>query len=798
MSNPCESVRIKYKGNGTQKQFTFPFTYMHWYDVTVGLWDENRKAYVDQSNKFVFANATTIEMLEAPKAPTDPDVYNIIIGRNTDLTQMKATFYPGSSIRAEDLNDDFDQLRLAIQEGRCQIEAKLEQLQFDFWGKKSIRGRKDFLVAEDGLDTVYRKDQEEGFWSTDGEQDAVATTGAIAARHDVYVQDNLPTPPTIEQLGKQWMNTQENWASFWDDQTGTWIAYHNHGPRGAQGPAGLGPEGPVGPQGVPGPVGPQGPRGLQGLTGPQGTPGPAGPASTVPGPAGPTGPTGPTGATGPVGPAAGFGTPTATGLPAGSAPTVTATGPDTAKVFAFGLPKGDQGIQGITGATGAAAGFGTPTVTGLAAGAAPTITATGPDTAKVFAFGIPKGDKGDKGDAGANYTLPVATAAVLGGVKTGTNIAIAADGTISANLPGALIYKGTADVTAAAPATKAKGDVYIATTAGTVSATWTGITGTIAAGDMVLWDGAKWDRVGAAGFGVTTVTGTAPVVVGGTAAAPAISVSAATTAAAGITRLADAAAITAGTAGRVVDAAQLKAVSDADDWTRTGTTIAPRVAGDAVDIDFPLGTAALPGLTPVGDPNTGIYSPGADQLAISTGGIGRAHVAANGKVGIGVTAPTTAGGILQLSGGITFPATQVASTDPNTLDDYEEGTHTATLTPSGSGSITLDTRYQTLTYTKVGRLVSLRGTLVTSSSSSPVGYVTVSLPFTPAVVSGIGYAGGSVFVDAATGVNVNEFVLTITAGGARIYLGDNTVLQSDSAQAIASAGQVYLEMNYHV
>ena len=89
--------------------------------------------------------------------------------------------------------------------------------------------------------------------------------------------------------------------------------------------------------GIPGPVGPQGPRGLTG---------PVGPA----GPIGPTGATGATGATGPqgiqgeTGAAAGFGTPTATItiLPAGSTPTVTvtATGPDTAKVFNFdfGIP----------------------------------------------------------------------------------------------------------------------------------------------------------------------------------------------------------------------------------------------------------------------------------------------------------------------------------------------------------------------------------------------------------------------------------------------------------------------------
>jgi hypothetical protein len=49
----------------------------------------------------------------------------------------------------------------------------------------------------------------------------------------------------------------------------------------------------------------------------------------------------------------------------------------------------------------------------------------------------------------------------------------------------------------------------------------------------------------------------------------------------------------------------------------------------------PLGSAAAPTYTFTGDTNTGIYSPGADQVAISTGGTGRLFVDANGFVGIG-------------------------------------------------------------------------------------------------------------------------------------------------------------------
>jgi hypothetical protein len=52
-----------------------------------------------------------------------------------------------------------------------------------------------------------------------------------------------------------------------------------------------------------------------------------------------------------------------------------------------------------------------------------------------------------------------------------------------------------------------------------------------------------------------------------------------------------------------------------------------------------LGSAASPTLKFTGDPNTGIYSPGADQLAVSTGGTGRLFVDASGRVGIGTSSP---------------------------------------------------------------------------------------------------------------------------------------------------------------
>jgi len=63
----------------------------------------------------------------------------------------------------------------------------------------------------------------------------------------------------------------------------------------------------------------------------------------------------------------------------------------------------------------------------------------------------------------------------------------------------------------------------------------------------------------------------------------------------------------------------------------------PLLREDGSNSALDLGSAATPALKFTGDTNTGIYSPGADQVAISTGGTGRLSVDASGNVGIGTT-----------------------------------------------------------------------------------------------------------------------------------------------------------------
>jgi hypothetical protein len=78
------------------------------------------------------------------------------------------------------------------------------------------------------------------------------------------------------------------------------------------------------------------------------------------------------------------------------------------------------------------------------------------------------------------------------------------------------------------------------------------------------------------------------------------------------------------------------------------------------------------------------------------------------------------------SGQIKFPATQNASANANTLDDYEEGTWTPT-DGSGAGRTFTDI---TSKYTKIGRQLTISAYFVTAVSANGLGVVIGGLPFT--------------------------------------------------------------------
>jgi hypothetical protein len=83
------------------------------------------------------------------------------------------------------------------------------------------------------------------------------------------------------------------------------------------------------------------------------------------------------------------------------------------------------------------------------------------------------------------------------------------------------------------------------------------------------------------------------------------------------------------------------------------------------------GTAALPAITPSGDPNTGIFSPGADQVAISTNGSERLRILSDGKLGLGTSAPQELLHVNNVSAATTRIRLTNATTGTGTFDGLD-------------------------------------------------------------------------------------------------------------------------------
>jgi len=129
--------------------------------------------------------------------------------------------------------------------------------------------------------------------------------------------------------------------------------------------------------------------------------------------------------------------------------------------------------------------------------------------------------------------------------------------------------------------------------------------------------------------------------------------------------------------------------------------------------------------------------------------------------------------------GIDFSATSGTGTS-ELFDDYEEGTFDVTFDPQTSGSITINSSYNTMSYTKVGRNVTVTGEIRVDSVSSPVGnYFTIrNLPFVVAnLTDSAGRSSGSCYfydgtyttapfktVENQTYIRIDVDASTITAG----------------------------------
>ena len=93
-----------YTGNGSTTLYSFTFPYIESTDIKVSLDGVDTTAYS-------LANATTIQFNSAPASGAVIRIY-----RETGTTSIQSTFFAGSAIRAEDLNDNFSQVFYSTQE----------------------------------------------------------------------------------------------------------------------------------------------------------------------------------------------------------------------------------------------------------------------------------------------------------------------------------------------------------------------------------------------------------------------------------------------------------------------------------------------------------------------------------------------------------------------------------------------------------------------------------------------------------------------------------------------------------
>jgi hypothetical protein len=171
------------------------------------------------------------------------------------------------------------------------------------------------------------------------------------------------------------------------------------------------------------------------------------------------------------------------------------------------------------------------------------------------------------------------------------------------------------------------------------------------------------------------------------------------------------------------------------------------------------------------------YGAGAYKFRVADSGA----ISTAGSISLGASTPATSGV------GVQFPATQSASSDANTLDDYEEGTWTPTDN-SGAG---LSFTVYSATYTKIGRVVEIEAAIYFPSTASTAAISISGLPFSAA--TGDDNTGGLSI--SATNVGANYYAL-ITRNSSLFTI--NTNLDVSVTNAIYSSKMLKFFGVYHV
>lgn len=145
------------------------------------------------------------------------------------------------------------------------------------------------------------------------------------------------------------------------------------------------------------------------------------------------------------------------------------------------------------------------------------------------------------------------------------------------------------------------------------------------------------------------------------------------------------------------------------------------------------------------------------------------------------------GGTMSSGTGIAFPATQSASTDANTLDDYEEGT----WTPADGSGASLGFTSVSGNYTKIGRMVTAICSFTYPSTADTSFAIISGLPFT----LNAGASTNSVLIGYKNGAATAAFMIGL--GGTATFRPVNSA-GSAITNAACSLGVFNIQLTYFV
>jgi hypothetical protein len=191
-----------FAGNGTTGPFNFTFEYIDETDVRVSI-DGTTQA----TTAYTFPTASTLQFVSL--TPTAQQTIRIF--RETDVDSLKATFFAGSSIRSQDLNNNFEQNNFAVQEIKEQYVTE-ENGEFTTnvdMNSNRITDMADPVNAQDAVTKQYLEDN----YFDDGTETilaaetwpdndtTIATTAAIDNRVDSKIDTAMENDVLVNNTG---------------------------------------------------------------------------------------------------------------------------------------------------------------------------------------------------------------------------------------------------------------------------------------------------------------------------------------------------------------------------------------------------------------------------------------------------------------------------------------------------------------------------------------------------------------------------------------------------------------------